>query len=207
MKLLIATTNQGKFNEISLKLEGLPLELLSLKDIQVDDSTFVEDGDTFEENARKKAKFYAQNSQLMTLADDSGLIVEALQGELGLKTRRWGAGEKASDQEWLDFFMKRMAHEKNRKAKFVSCTCLVDAQGNVLVQGKGEVSGVITLTIEAPIKPGIPLSSVFKPDHYSKVHSAMTTEEKARISHRGKSMVTIRKFLENFRCIVKDTNN
>ena len=198
MKLLIATKNQGKYQGIKTVLSSLPLELISLNDIIIDDSLFIENGKTFAENAKKKAHFYAKKSQLMTLADDSGIEVEALPGELGVKTRRWGLGEKASDEEWLHHFLKRMETEKNRRAKFISCICLADKDGTVLAVGQGEVLGTLTKDIQAPIKPGIPLSSIFMPNGSSKVHSAMTFKEKEKISHRGKAMKSIRDFLENF---------
>src|SRR3989338_6935889 len=147
-KLLIATKNKSKFQEIKATLFSLPLELISLNDIIIDDSLFIEDGKTFAENAEKKAKFYAKKSKLMTLADDSGIEVETLPDELGVKTRRWGLGEKAFDEEWLNFFLKRMEKEKNRRAKFISCICLADKDGNVHAVGEGEVQGTLTEDIQ-----------------------------------------------------------
>ena len=132
----------------------------------------------------------------MTLADDSGLIVDSLVGELGVKTRRWGSGEKASDAEWLNYFMERMSNEENRNATFICCACLVDGQGEIIKIARGETKGTISKNIEAPVKSGIPLSSVFIPEGLDKVHSAMTVEEKSKISHRGKAMMQIKKFLE-----------
>ncbi|HLC90821.1 MAG TPA: non-canonical purine NTP pyrophosphatase [Candidatus Nanoarchaeia archaeon] len=203
-KLLIATKNQGKYQGIKTVLSSLPVELISLDYLQIDDSLFIEDGKTFAENAEKKAKFYSKKSKLMTLADDSGIEVEALQGELGIKTRRWGLGEKASDEEWLNFFLKRMEKEKNRRAKFISCICLADKDGNVLAVGEGEVQGTLTEDIQASLKPGVPLSSIFLPDGSTKVHSAMTFAEKEKISHRGKALRPIKEYLKNF-CQEKTT--
>ena len=197
-KLLIATSNKGKLDGLSYELLSLPLNIVSLQNYLVDDSTLIESGNTFEENAKIKARFYAEKIKLMTLADDSGLIVEALKDELGVKTRRWGAGEKASDKEWLDFFLKRMEKEKNRKALFVSCICLVDNQGKIICTARGETYGTLAREIQAPIKPGIPLSSIFIPDGCDKVHSAMSVEEKNKISHRGKAMRVIKAFLEEY---------
>ncbi|GAG52310.1 unnamed protein product, partial [marine sediment metagenome] len=130
MKLLIATNNQGKFNEIAAMLSDLPLEIISPQDIAVDDSDLKEDGETYQENAYKKANFFAKQTGLTTLADDSGIVVEALKDELGVKTIRWGAGKHASDEEWIAHFLKRMEKETNRKAKFVCHICLVDKEGN-----------------------------------------------------------------------------
>ncbi len=196
MNLLLATRNKGKFDEIKIALAGLPFIIISLNDFSLDDSGFLEDGITFQENARKKAEYYARKAKMLTLADDSGLLVDALKGELGIKTRRWGAGEKASDKEWLDFFMKRMEREGNRKATFICCMCLADPRRKILFETEGRTEGEITKTIEAPIKPGIPLSSVFKPQGCSKVHSALSVEEKNRVSHRGKALEKVVDFLK-----------
>ncbi len=200
MKLLIATGNKGKFEQIASFLTGLPVDCISLEDADISLPEEVEDGTTYEENAEKKARFCAQKTGMMTLADDSGLIVDALQNQLGVFTRRWGKGKEASDEEWLDYFMERMKGEENRKATFVSYICVVDAKGDVIARSRGEIAGTITKTIEAPLKLGIPLSSVFKPEGCSKVHSAMSMEEKNRISHRGKALRAIREKLTHFFC-------
>lgn len=195
-KLLIATGNQGKFCEIKDILAGLPLQFVSLTEAFVDMNAFVEDGETYVENAAKKARFCARESGLMTVADDSGIIVEALSGELGVKTRRWGAGEKVSDKEWIDFFMNRMEREDNRKAKFVCYACLADKDGNVVKTCVGETSGKIMRRLQAPILHGLPLSSLFLADGTSKVYAALGAEEKNRISHRGKAFMQMKEFFE-----------
>ena len=196
MKLLIATGNPGKFEEISAVLSGLPLSLLSLEDVTVDSSGLVEDGETYRENAYKKAIYFAGQTGLPTLADDSGIMVNVLKGELGIKTRRWGAGENATDREWIDYSLNRMKEAKDRTAKFICQMCLVNGKGDILFESYGETKGQITEELLAPIKPGIPLSSCFIVDGHDKVHSAMSIEEKNEISHRGKAAGQIRKYLE-----------
>lgn len=199
MNLFLATRNKGKLAEIKEALADFPLTLVSLNEIIIDDQEFIEDGSSFQENARKKALYYSKKAKMLTLADDSGILVDALQGELGIKTRRWGAGEKATDKEWLEYFMKRMAEEKNRRATFICCMCLADPEGKILFEAEGLTEGEITKTIEAPIKPGIPLSSVFKPQGCSKVHSALSMEEKNKVSHRGKALGKVKVFMGAFR--------
>lgn len=203
-KLLIATKNPGKFREIKEALREVPFELLFLGDLGVDDSGFVEDGASFDENAIKKARFFASKTGFMTVGEDSGIIVEALTDELGVKTRRWGAGEGASDEEWLEFFMKRMEGEANRAAKFTCSAYLADGGGDGDVAGaggsgglffRGETHGVIASSVMAPVLPGIPLSSVFVPEGSDKVYAALSTAEKNRVSHRGKAMAQLRDFL------------
>lgn len=153
----------------------------------------------FDENACAKARFFASKTGFMTVGEDSGIIVEALKDELGVKTRRWGAGESASDQEWLDFFMKRMEKEVNRAARFVCCAYLVDGEDGAFGSGgrsfRGETRGIIADSIMAPILPGIPLSSVFVPEGSDMVYAALSTAEKNKLSHRGKAMVQLRNFL------------
>lgn len=194
MKILIATKNPGKFEEIKAMLSEFPAEFVSLADCGIQDE-FPENDDSFEENALGKARFYYEKSGLPTLADDSGLIVDALKNELGVKTRRWGAGEQASDEEWLEFFLKRMEKESNRLAHFICIAAYKNADQEKSF--RGESSGFIALKIEAPIKTGIPLSSVFKPNGLEKVYAALSHEQKNTLSHRGKAFAQLLHFLKN----------
>lgn len=190
-QLLIATSNAGKFREIGEIFESFsdsPFEILSLKDLALS-ADFEETGDTFEANALGKAQHYARLSGLLTLAEDSGILVDALAGELGVKTRRWGAGEAASDQEWIEYFLQKMGSvaADKRTARFVCCAALVD--GAALAKTfRGETEGFITETLEAPIYGGLPLSSCFKPVGFDKVYSALELHQKNSISHRGKAI-------------------
>lgn len=193
-ELLIATKNPGKFREIGEVLSGLPLRLLFLRDLALDDSGFEEDGETFLENARKKAEFFAEKSGLLTLGEDSGILIDALAGELGVKTRRWGAGEGANDEEWIEHFLKRMSDEDNRRAEFV-CAGVLFGEG-VDAFFEGRTVGEITAGLEAPIVEGIPLSSCFRPTGCDKVYAALEVAEKNKVSHRGKAMAQLREFLE-----------
>lgn len=194
MKILIATGNAGKFKEISDILKGLKHEFVSLGDLGID-SNFEEIGESFKGVALAKARHFNKLSGLPTAADDSGIFVEALAGELGLKTRRWGAGENATDNEWLDHFMKRMEVEKNRNAKFVCAAAYVNGDfEEVFVE---QTPGLITGEIEVEIKAGLPLSSVFKPLGYDRVYSALSEAEKNKISHRGRAFAKILNYLKN----------
>lgn len=195
MKLLIATRNPGKFKEIADLMAPLGAECLSPADLDITED-FEEGEDEFEANAIGKAQFYARRAPGCTVvADDSGLFVDALAGELGVKTRRWGAGAEASDEEWLEFFMNRMGRESNRRAKFVCAAALIrDEEVKVFVS---EVHGVITEEVEAPVKPGIPVSSVFKPDGFERVYAAMSVEEKNRYSHRSGAFLQVLNHLKN----------
>lgn len=184
MDILIATKNPGKFKEISEFMKGLKLQFVSLSDLGIEHD-YPEEGLTFEENALGKARFYSGLTGLPALADDSGIFINALADELGVKTRRWGAGEKASDEEWLAHFMERMSSESDRRAKFVCAAAFVSPNEELLFMG--ETVGQITDQLETAVYPGIPLSSVFKPEGSDKVYSLLSPEEKNKISHRGKA--------------------
>ncbi|MEK6969075.1 MAG: non-canonical purine NTP pyrophosphatase [Nanoarchaeota archaeon] len=198
MKLLIATENPGKFKEISVSLANLPLTLSSLKELNLTIPDSVEDGKTYAENAFKKAQYAAQKTGLMTLADDSGIAVDALKNELGVKTRRWGAGANVSDQEWINYFLKRMEScpDEKRTATFVCNLCLVDKKGNLIKNFIGKTKGKITRALEAPIHPGLPLSSCFIPEGFDKVYITLNTEKKNQLSHRGKALQQVKDYFQ-----------
>ena len=195
-KFLIATGNQGKFGEIFDVLQQLPCEVVSLADLEGEVVQVEEDGQTHEENARLKARYFWEQTGWMTLGEDSGLEVDALKGELGLHTRRWGAGHDASDEEWLDYFLKRMdsVPDEERMARFICLAVLVMPDGKEHVF-KGEVKGTIMREQQAPILPGLPLSSVFLSDGADCVYAALTKEKKAQVSHRGHAVGQVSDFL------------
>lgn len=195
MKLLLGTTNKGKIIEMQEALKDFNLEFTTPKDEGITEDV-VEEGWTFMEIAEKKAKHYYDETKIPTLADDSGILVEALEKELGIHTRRWGAGKEATDQEWIEFFLERMRKEKNKKARFVCVLCFIDAKGEEHMF-EGSCEGVITENLEAEFLPGLPLSACFKPHGSEKVFSALTLEEKAKFSHRGKALESFKKFLHS----------
>ncbi len=193
MRILVGTNNQGKFIEISEALTGLDLELLQLRDLSIT-SAPEETGSSFAENALLKASHFHELSGLPTIADDSGIMVEALQEDLGIHTRRWGAGPDASDEEWISYFLERMKEEENKRARFVCTIAFIDEKGtHHLFEGSCE--GVITDTLEADYLPGLPISGCFKPDGHSAVFSALSLDQKNSTSHRGRAVQALRNFL------------
>lgn len=200
-RLLIATKNVGKFSEIAEVLGDLDLELYHLHMEEftnvLHEDDFKEHGETFEENAKLKATHYHELTGLPTIGEDSGIIVDALEGELGVKTRRWGAGENASDEEWIEHFMKVMEDvpESKRTARFVCVAGFIDGGGEVVLF-RGETEGIITHELEAPLRQGIPLSSCFRPVGVDKVYAALSEEEKNKISHRGKAFHELKNFIK-----------
>lgn len=193
MDILIGTGNKGKIIEISEALEGTGAYFVTPVEKGIS-FTPQEEGNTFAENARQKARFYYENADMPTLADDSGILVEALSNELGIHTRRWGAGPAATDEEWITYFLHRMQQEENKRARFVCTLCFIDNTGQEHFFD-GICDGVITQTSEAEYLPGLPISSCFKPDGFDRVYSALTVEEKNHVSHRGKALQAFRAFL------------
>jgi len=196
-KILLATRNPSKAREISDQLADLAIELVTLADLNLNDPDPIEDGETFADNALIKARYWHAKTDLPTLADDSGLLVDALPGELGVRTRRWAEElGHTTDESWLDYFMSRMADvpSAERRAQFRIALALVqtDAEPQIFEYA---VRGHITETIEAPILPGIPVSSVFCADGAGKVFATMTADEKAQYSHRGGALKKLREFL------------
>lgn len=195
MRLLLGSRNEGKIIEIAHALEGLGIEIVSPKSLDIEGEPS-EDGGSYEENARIKATFYGERSHLPTMADDSGIVVEALGDALGVETRHWGAGAKASDAEWIAEFLNRMEHEENRKARFL-CTIAFWTSGDSMKFFSGCCDGEIARTVEAPYLPGLPISGCFRPLGYDKVYSALSPDEKNLVSHRGKALKLFRVYLQS----------
>lgn len=192
-KILIATHNFGKYKELMEVLEELPFKFVSLNDEKIEEDV-EETGDSFEANAIIKAEFFSRLTGLPAIADDSGIHVDALDGELGVKTRRWGAGAEATDHEWLEHFLDRMTKEEDRRAEFVACIAYAHP-GEQTLTFRGECIGQILDKPQTEIEHGIPLSSVFLPEGKKKVYSAMSKTEKNEISHRGLAIKKCHRYL------------
>jgi XTP/dITP diphosphohydrolase len=194
MRILIGTSNKGKIVDMSHALQDLRIEVLSPTDFGITEAP-PEHADTFRGNALEKARFYRGKTKLPVLTDDSGIIVEALNDELGVHTRRWGAGAKATDDEWVTFFLDRMKKEKNKRSRFECCLCFIDKAG-VEHFFEGTCNGVITETLESSYLPGLPIAACFKPDGADQVYAAMGIEGKNQWSHRGRAMIKFVDYLK-----------
>jgi XTP/dITP diphosphohydrolase len=193
MHLLLSTSNAGKIIEIKEVLSDLSIDVKTPLDFQIIEIPH-EHGTTYAENALLKARFYYEKTGLPCLSDDSGIVVEALADELGVHTRRWGAGAEASDKEWISYFLQRMEREENKRARFVCCLAFIDEQGKEHLF-EGTCDGVITPTLEADYLAGLPISACFKPNGFESVYSAMSIEQKNSTSHRGKALGKFKEFL------------
>ena len=191
MKLHIATGNGGKLSEIKSFLNGVNIDFVELDYTDLKE----ESGETFQENALQKAMNAFLQTGVPTLAEDSGIKIDALRGELGVKTRRWGAGENATDEEWLAHFLKVMSGKSNRGAQFFTSACLIVSLDEIYICS-GACKGRIAEESNVPLVRGIPLSSYFVPNGFDEVFSELSADEKNKISHRGNAMKKIAKILK-----------
>ncbi len=193
-KILIATTNLGKFNELVLEFQDLPFTFINLADCGLASVEADEPFGTTEQNAIHKARFYAQKSGLTTIAEDSGLFVKYLKGEPGVHAKRYAPTDRERIQKILAAL--RGVPLNKRQAWFESTSCLYDPKTDSFTVFVGKTTGHIT---EKPsrtkARPGLEYDAVFYYDEAKKIGTALTTEEKNLISHRGKVANQIKIFL------------
>jgi XTP/dITP diphosphohydrolase len=185
--LVIATRNKGKIAEIEDLLRGFPVDIKNLDDFGPI-PYLEEDGDTFDENAYKKASFTARILGLPALADDSGLLVEALDGAPGVHSARY-AGENATDKQRCLKLLDAIIGKKNRKAAFECVISIAVPTGPALTY-EACCKGIIA---EQPAgSNGFGYDPVFFYPPYNKTFAQLTREEKNRVSHRGKALAELK---------------
>ena len=182
-KLLIATHNPGKVREYRQLLADLPLELLSLDDLGIIEDVD-ETGSTFGENAWLKAHAYSRLAQTLTLSDDSGLEVDALGGEPGVHSARYGGDDCRSDEERIALLLKNMAGVPwpQRTARF-RCVIAICKPGGMEVSVVGSVAGMIQY--EPRGTEGFGYDPIFYLPSFRHTLSELTMAEKNRVSHRA----------------------
>ena len=185
--LVIATRNKGKTKEIKALLKDFPVNIKNLDDFGPIPYS-EEDGDSFDENAYKKASFAARILGLPALADDSGLIVEALDGAPGIHSARY-AGENATDEQRYLKLLEDMKGKSNRKAAF-ECVISIAAPTGPALTYEARCEGLITT--EPAGSNGFGYDPVFFYPPYNKTFAQITGEEKNRISHRGKALAELK---------------
>lgn len=186
MRLVIATNNQGKVREIKAILGGFYDEILSLKDAGII-LEVAEDGDTFEANAVKKARQAYEITGCDTLADDSGLCVEALGGAPGVYSARY-AGENATDEDNNNKLLWEMRGIKDRRARFVCVAALV--RGGEVITACGEVHGVIAYSPGG--EGGFGYDPLFFSAEFGQTFSELPEGIKNSISHRSRALAALR---------------
>ena len=192
-KLLLATTNQGKAREYRHLLKGLPFELVTLTEEGVDKAVD-EEGASFEDNAKTKATFYASLSRLITLADDSGLQVDALGGDPGIRSARY-AGDEASDKDRVEYLLSKLGEVpwEKRTARFKCVIAVATPEGRTELC-QGECQGIIAL--EAKGDNGFGYDPIFYLSEFDKTLAELPLEIKNQISHRGRAAQKARRILE-----------
>jgi XTP/dITP diphosphohydrolase len=192
--LLLATSNQHKLEELRAILSDLPFKLLSLKDLQLD-MLVEETGATFAENAELKAHAYAQASGMLTLADDSGLEIDALGGAPGVRSARY-LGRETTYEERFRKILEQLngLPMDQRTARFRCAIALADPSGSARIV-EGVIEGVIA---EVPRgKNGFGYDPIFFVPELGKTLAELAPEQKNRISHRGRAAQAARILLEN----------
>ena len=183
LTLVIATGNPGKTAEIRDMLKGFPIDIKNLDDFGPIPPV-VEDGDTFDENAYKKASFVSKILGYPALADDSGLVVDARDGAPGVYSARY-AGENATDVQRYTKLLEEMKGQANRQAAFECVISLAVPTGAALTY-EGRCEGLIA---EEPSGDGgFGYDPVFYYPPLKKTFGELSREDKSRISHRGKAM-------------------
>jgi XTP/dITP diphosphohydrolase len=190
--LLLASQNPGKLAEMKELVVGLPFRVLSPADLGIRDAP-EETGTTFIENAILKARHYARRSGRLTVADDSGLSVDALDGGPGLYSSRFG-GEGASDADRNRLLLEKLqgVPVSERGARFTSAVAVARGE-ELLFQTVATVEGLIA---EAPRgSNGFGYDPLFFYPPFGKTFGEVAPEQKARVSHRGQAFARLREFL------------
>ena len=195
-KLLLGTNNQGKVREYMMLLRSLPFELVTPAEQGIT-TTVSEVGESLEENARLKATVLAEQSQLLTLADDSGLEVDALGGEPGRLSARY-AGEGASDSDRVNYLLSRLENVPwpERSACF-RCIIAVATPNGVVELCSGECQGFITF--EPRGEEGFGYDPIFYLPRLDKTMAELPLEIKNQVSHRGQAARKAYYLLERLR--------
>ncbi|AAC06551.1 RdgB/HAM1 family non-canonical purine NTP pyrophosphatase [Aquifex aeolicus] len=197
MKLLVATTNEGKYREIKEILSEYGIEVLKPEEkLEVEET-----GCTFLENAYLKARAYYERYKIPALADDSGLIVEAISPYPGVYSSRFydidfGGREEVrtnKDEANIRKLLRLLENTENRKAKFVAFIVVYGGSWGIFAEG--EVRGEITK--EPRGDRGFGYDPVFVPEGYNKTMAELSPEEKNKISHRGRALRKLVHVLKN----------
>jgi XTP/dITP diphosphohydrolase len=191
--LLIATRNFGKLEELRQLLSDLPFDLYGLERFPAVER-IPETGESFIENASLKAVGYATQTRLLTLADDSGLAVDALDGGPGVFSARY-AGEQASDVERATKLLAELSRvaSPKRRARFVSAVAIASSKGQILNVSVGTCDGQIGFAPRG--SAGFGYDPIFIPIGYEQTFAELKPGIKNRISHRARALLTAREFL------------
>ena len=197
--LLLGTRNPGKLREIETILGNIPWRMRSLREFENVDVA-AEPADTYSANAILKAQFYARETGLCALADDSGLEVEALGGAPGALSARY-AGAGASDADRRTLLLSELARvselalapAESRKARFVCVVAIAMPDGTVLNVSEGICNGTITFVPRG--EGGFGYDPLFLPDGFTQTFAELPDSIKNQISHRARALLKTKDFL------------
>jgi XTP/dITP diphosphohydrolase len=191
-KILIATRNQGKYNEFKEFLKELSFQVVSLKDLNIGQDV-KEDGKTYQENSQKKALFYSKLTNLPTIADDGGIEIDCLNGAPGIRSRRYFGinGQDATDDQIISE-MKKIVHQMSddkRGAKFVANVTFALPSGKIW-SIPGQVEGIIAEKPLIKLMKGYPYRSFFFIPQINKYYheNQLSKQEQKRYNHRYKAV-------------------
>ncbi len=198
-KLLFASQNQGKLEEIRTILSSLPFEIISPSQLgeinrnwrKLVDVDVEETGSSLKENAFIKAQFFAEETQLLTVADDSGLLVNALNGFPGVDSNRWLDG---TDNDRYLALLEKLSDVKDRQASFATTLCLIDPKKDLVEYFEGSVQGEIADQPEG--EEGFGYDPIFIPEGFDESFAQLGVEIKNKLSHRKMALVKLSQFLE-----------
>jgi len=194
MKLLIASHNPAKVSEYRRYLSDLPLELVSLSDLNITREA-PEDAETFEENAVRKAKFYCKLASLPTISDDGGLMIDALGGAPGVKSRRW-LGYRMTDEELIQAVMEKMKDVpgEKRTCRLVGAISLALSSEKVYTQW-AQIEGTVAEKPTDKRVDGYPYRSFFYLSQFQKCYIELNDREHEQINHRKLALAEMRPHL------------
>jgi XTP/dITP diphosphohydrolase len=185
--LVIATRNKNKLREFREILKDLQIEIRSLDDFGPTPEA-IENGETFDENAYKKAIHTAKVLGLPAIADDSGLVVDALNGEPGVYSARY-AGENATDEDNCNKLLNALEGVENRKAHF-QCSLSIAVPSGPALTYEGKCDGVIIDDKRGD--SGFGYDPIFYFEEFGKTFAELSSEEKNKVSHRGKALADVK---------------
>lgn len=198
MKIVLATSNKDKINEIK-NLLPKEYEVLTTDDLGIENFEVEEDGETLEENSYKKAKTLFDMVKLPTIADDTGLFVKSLNNRPGVKAHRY-ASENPTYLENRTKMLEELEGKSDRSAYFCTCVCYIDDKASPHYF-EGKINGQITDRDMGDYDFGY--DQIFKPDLSSKTFGQMTVEEKNKYSHRA---LALNKFVDYLKDLTNNEN-
>jgi XTP/dITP diphosphohydrolase len=194
--VILATRNPGKIEQIQAMFEGSKIKVLSLEEVGVTGNV-IEDGNSLEENAIKKASFAFRHSNVRTwtMAEDTGLFIDALGGKPGIHAARW-AGEEATTEQIRNFTLEQLKGELIRTAYFQAVVALISPTGVREFFPSRKVRGKILEAPRGQIRPGLPYSTIFELKETGKVFAEMSIADQNRHSHRGDAFNQVRHYFQ-----------